>query len=316
MSDIVRYQPEQIREMALQVVKSGLFPAIKTPEQAFTLMMLADAFGIHPMKVGLIFDILPGGKPSMKGEAMLAEFYARGGTVEWGKSDTTECNAVFYSPGVPKGYHARFTIEDAKRAQLTGKTNWQHYAADMLRWRCATRGIKATLPAAGLGLYPTEVAQDFTGATVAGDFEVVGDEAGAVVRGASTEAPAPPAIQSASDPSPTEEYLAEAKKRREEALERFANLAPEPEEPVEQKLEKIKAEAAKKFGRPKSVPEFCPKCNTAVLQFDASGGGQYWECHERNRERHILKAQEADDSTIRQATEGHYFKWAGKGKEA
>lgn len=158
---VVRYSPDQIKEMAGAVVRSGMFPGIKNESQAMTLFMLADANGFHPMKAALMYDILPSGKPSMKGEAMLAEFQARGGTVKWLRNDAEECRAIFTSPGCPEGYEASFTIEEAKTAQLAYKDNYKKYAPDMLRWRCVTRGVKATLPAAGLGLYPTEVARDF-----------------------------------------------------------------------------------------------------------------------------------------------------------
>ena len=309
MSDaLVPYS--DLQRMAKQVVESRLFP-VKSEAEAITLFLLCQAEGLHPMRALRMFDIIQG-RPAIKPKALLASLGERGGHVEWMQNDDQACIGKFYGKACPEGVVVKFDVEDAKKAGLLNKPGpWQQYRADMLRHRCTGRGVDMADPGAAFGLYSTPVVEDFEPPkTEKADFEVVGDEAGPVVSGDSSDNPAPPAIQSATGQT-TEEHLAEAKKRREEALERFANLAPEPGEPIEAQLEKIKAEAAKKHGRPKSVPDFCPKCNMAVQQFENKEGVKYWECHERNRERHILKAQEADDQTIRAATEGHYFKWAG-----
>lgn len=56
--------------IAEYIAESGLF-GCKTKEQAFALMLLADAEGLHPAAAARDYHIIDG-KPSLKADAMLA----------------------------------------------------------------------------------------------------------------------------------------------------------------------------------------------------------------------------------------------------
>jgi len=150
----------EIKEMANAVVRSGLFPALKTPEAAVTLMMLCQAEGLHPIMALRRYHIIQG-LPSMKSDALLGEFQKRGGKVRWIKTTNEECEAMFFAPGIdgePPPVH--WTMDDAKRIGLAGKDIWKHYPRAMLRARVISEGIRISMPEIIAGIPTSEEAQD------------------------------------------------------------------------------------------------------------------------------------------------------------
>src|SRR5208282_978637 len=75
------YSFEQIQRMAVAFAKSGLF-GVKDPESALSLMLLAQAEGRHPALIMRDYDVIEG-RLAKKSEAMLRDFQASGGRVEW-----------------------------------------------------------------------------------------------------------------------------------------------------------------------------------------------------------------------------------------
>lgn len=148
-----------VKEMANAVVRSGLFPALKTPDAAVTLMMLCQAEGLHPIMALRRYHIIQG-QPAMKSDALLGEFQKRGGRVRWVRSDNEVCEAVFMSPGVDGEAPVRWTIDDATRIGLTKKDNWQNYPRAMLRARVVSEGVRMTMPEIIAGIPTSEEAQD------------------------------------------------------------------------------------------------------------------------------------------------------------
>jgi hypothetical protein len=146
-----RFTLPEMKDLATEVSKSGLFKM--TPPQVLTLMMIAESEGIHPMQALMRWDIIDG-RPAKKGVTVLSEFMAAGGAVVWGAMDDKVCEGTFSHPKhCPKGVTVRYTIEDAQRAQLTGRDNWKKNPADMLMWRVSVRGVRRALPGAIIGIY-------------------------------------------------------------------------------------------------------------------------------------------------------------------
>lgn len=149
---------DEIQRMGAAIAKSGLF-GIKTPDQAVALMLIAQAEGRHPATVARDYDIIQG-RPAKKAEAMLRDFQAAGGSVEWHQRDDKAADATF-SP--PRGNPVRvtWTVEkEAKAAGLAGKDNWKKFTRAMLHARCVSEGVRATWPAATSGMYVPEEVQD------------------------------------------------------------------------------------------------------------------------------------------------------------
>lgn len=151
----------QLQQMATSVAKSGMF-AVKTPEGALTLMLIAQAEGIHPAQAMMDYDIIPpnGGKPCLKSAAMLARFQRAGGKVRWitSNDDVAEAEFSHASGGTltVKWDHARLV-----KAGLDGKDMHKKFPAQMKRARCISEGIRAIAPQCiPVGMYAVEEVQD------------------------------------------------------------------------------------------------------------------------------------------------------------
>ena len=101
------------------------------------------------------------GTVAMRADAMLAEFQARGGKVQWLKSDKNEARAVFEHASGGKFEYA-YTIEDAKQAGLVRPdSGWSKFPAAMLRARCISGAIRMVLPGVVCGVFTPEEVMDF-----------------------------------------------------------------------------------------------------------------------------------------------------------
>lgn len=160
-TEIVQWSVSDLEMMAANVAKSKLFGMDQA--QAFTLMCVAQAKGLHPIEAMQRYDIVLG-KPAMKAMAMLADFQAIGGNVAWvTKSDDRQrCEAIFTHPRFcPGGQRVTFTVQDAQTAGLANKDNWKHYPASMMRARVISIGIGMLCPGIRLGFYTPEEVGDF-----------------------------------------------------------------------------------------------------------------------------------------------------------
>jgi hypothetical protein len=144
--------------MAISVVKSGFFGAVKTEAQAMTLMLIAQADGIHPIRAAMEYDII-GGKPAPKATTVLARFQESGGTVQWLHSDDKKAVAKFSHP---KGGEITitWTIERAQKAELLKNDTWKKFPDQMLRARCIPEGVRAIFPACLSGMYTADEVSD------------------------------------------------------------------------------------------------------------------------------------------------------------
>lgn len=217
----------EVLQMAEIVAASGLFPAFKTPQAAAALMLLCRAKGLDPMTAVERYHIVQG-RPVMRAEAMLAEFLAAGGRVEWHERSESVASATFSHPQ-GGSIQVAWTIEQAKAAGLTGKDVWRQYARQMLHARCVSEGVRSVFPGVTNGLYTPEEAADI-GANAAAshspnDAEIAGEappaERNWLRRG--EEVPLPtgqptPKIAAKPAPSPRRSPL-------EEAIDGFVDLA-------------------------------------------------------------------------------------------
>ena len=164
-NDLVRYQPHpapvisysEMEKMAGVIASSGLF-GVKNPVQALALMLVAQSEGLHPATAARDYHVIQG-RPSLKADAMLAKFQARGGKVDWVAYTETRCEATFSHPQGGKVTVA-WTIEMAKNAGLTGKDVWKQFPRAMLRARVISEGIRTVYPGVLVGMYTPEEVGD------------------------------------------------------------------------------------------------------------------------------------------------------------
>lgn len=158
--EITVHQPMPMADMdrmANAFAKSGLF-GVKTPEQALALMLVSQAEGRHPALAARDYDIIQG-KPTKKAEAMVRDFQAAGGKIEWHRLDNEMADATFSHESGGK-FRCTWDMKRAADAQLSGKEMWKKFPRQMLRSRCVSEGVRTVLPMATSGMYVPEEAHD------------------------------------------------------------------------------------------------------------------------------------------------------------
>jgi hypothetical protein len=149
-----------MQRMAVAIAKSGLF-GVKDADQALSLMMIAQAEGKHPAVIARDYDVIQG-RAAKKPEAMMRDFQASGGKIEWHELTDKMASATFTHPLSPKPLRIDWDIERAKRAGLVDKNGgmYSKYPRAMLRSRCVSEGVRATAPSATSGAYTPEEVRD------------------------------------------------------------------------------------------------------------------------------------------------------------
>ena len=149
----------EMQEAATTIAKSKIFPAWDTSEKVLTLMLVARSEGVDPMTAMQRYDMIEG-KLSKRPSAMMADFISAGGKIRWLNSDDKSAKAEFITPLGVK-HVEEFSIQDAERAGLSKKTNWQKYPKSMLRARTISAGLRAVYPSATNLLYTPEETENF-----------------------------------------------------------------------------------------------------------------------------------------------------------
>jgi len=155
-SDLIPYC--DIERMAAAMVQSNLF-GFKTLEQAISLMLIAQAEGLHPASAARDYDIIQG-RPALKTQVMMARFQKSGGKVQWVQRDDACVRGVFSHPNGGE-VEVEWDMNRAKVAGILGRDNWRKYPRQMLTARVISEGVRACYPAACNGLYVPEEVADF-----------------------------------------------------------------------------------------------------------------------------------------------------------
>ncbi len=152
------FQVSDLERMAVAFAKSKLF-GIQNSDQALALCLVAQAEGRHPATAAQDYSIIQG-RPAKKADAMLRDFIASGGKVEWHRLDNEKADATFSHPG---GGSVRidWTLERARDAGLGGNAMYKKYPRQMLRARTVSEGVRTVCPGATSGMYVPEEVQDF-----------------------------------------------------------------------------------------------------------------------------------------------------------
>ena len=159
-----------IEKMAGAIAKSKMF-GMKTTEEAFALMLIAQAEGMHPAIAARDYHVIQG-RPTLKADAMLARFQNAGGKVQWDVYTDAEVTGTFLHPS-GGSLKLTWTFAQAKAIGLTGKDNWKNYPRAMLRARCISEGIRTVYPGCVVGTYTAEELEEIPKAKDMGMVEEV-----------------------------------------------------------------------------------------------------------------------------------------------
>ena len=146
------------------LAQSGMF-GIANAASGFVVAATCHQQGISLMEFQRTYHIVEG-RPSMRADAMLAEFRKMGGRHRIVENSATRAEAVFEVEG--QTFTGVFTIGDAQATgdcyKTDGKTlkhTWAKRPADMLWARMVSRSVRRLCPEIVAGLYTPEEAADF-----------------------------------------------------------------------------------------------------------------------------------------------------------
>jgi hypothetical protein len=142
------------------IVASKLAPALTSPEQAFLVLATGHELGLTAMQSIRSIHIVEG-RPCLSADLIVALALNSGKAEYFTELEATDKGATWETKR--KGSSAvrtSFSIEDAKRAGLAGRTTWQKYPAVMLSHRAAAMLARKVYPDVVIGLYdPDELVE-------------------------------------------------------------------------------------------------------------------------------------------------------------
>jgi len=211
-----------IERMSMAVAKSGMF-GVRTPEQAMSLMLIAQAEGLHPAIAARDYHVI-NGKPALKADAMLARFQTAGGKVEWLDFTDDKVSARFTHPQ-GGSVVVDWTLERARRAGVSNNPTWAKFPRAMLKARVISEGVKTVYPGVAVGTYTVEEVRDMASAPMAyTDADTASDPVESIMQAVDMDAlkraymDAVKAAKKAKD-AELEKRLHDAKDRRKAELE-------------------------------------------------------------------------------------------------
>lgn len=145
-----------------KLITVGFDKSAKLSEPEYFMIMLQGlAIGIDPM-VSLSFFNIIDGKLAINAAGMMAKIQASG-LLEDMKIDSQDsyCEVAMKRKGVDTPHVERFTMEQAKALNFTGKKNWQMQPRNMLKLRALSACGRILFSDVINGLYTTEELEDF-----------------------------------------------------------------------------------------------------------------------------------------------------------
>ncbi len=137
---------QDIKDQATVLVRSGLLPAsVRTAEAAVAIIMTGREMGIGPMQSFAGIHVIEG-KPSISPQLMLSQIRRSGLLVAMKVEDLDGACRVTLQRRGEEQYSVTYTLDEAKRAGLLTKLNWQRYQANMLRWRAIGYAADVVFP--------------------------------------------------------------------------------------------------------------------------------------------------------------------------
>lgn len=147
----------EIEKMAHAMTVGGFFGYTR-PEEALSLMLIAQAEGRHPASIAADYHIIKG-RPALKADAMLSRFQLSGGSVEWREYSDAGVVGIFSHPQ-GGSIEVQWDVDRAKQAGLW-RENFQKYPRAMFRARCISEAVRTVFPACLGGFYTPEEVEFF-----------------------------------------------------------------------------------------------------------------------------------------------------------
>lgn len=164
MTEITKYQGSDLlptkeqwqimRETATTLIKSGFLPqSVRTAEQAIAIIQRGREMNLPPMTAFSTLHVV-NGRVGLSAELMRAMVYQRNlGEIEVTEHGSDKCAVRCRRAGSDNWQVFTYTMEDAKRAGLSGRDPWKKHPASMLLARVTSIACRAVFADVTLGLY-------------------------------------------------------------------------------------------------------------------------------------------------------------------
>jgi hypothetical protein len=148
----------QAADLAARIARTEFVPQglRNRPEAVLAAVLAGHEMGIGPME-SLSHIAVIDGRPTFAAELMRAQVLRRGHEIWVEESTVTRAIVVGRRHGSAHEVRATWTMDDARKANLAGKRNWQHYPRQMLVARASAELIRNAFPdVLGATRYVTE----------------------------------------------------------------------------------------------------------------------------------------------------------------
>jgi hypothetical protein len=188
-------------ELAETIANTAFVPAALRKDKASITAALLQGreLGLQPMASLQHIHVIEG-RPTLSAQSMRAIVLARGHSIEVVESTSELCRIKGKRASDKTWTETRFTIQEANKANLTRKSNWQAYAKDMLFARATSRLCRMIFPdvIGGISYTPEDIAEEIATTEVEEPTPVIRRKAVKeveTVEVAEIEAPKPQASQ-------------------------------------------------------------------------------------------------------------------------
>lgn len=155
---------QDVRDLAIILADSGIGPKVwRNPNAGVVMLMTALELGLTVSQAFRgMYEV--GGKPALESGLILAIVRSYHDCKYFYKLPVTdeekEAKFVTKRNSDPEPVEFRYTLDDAKKAGLLGKDNWQHHPKDMLRAKAITRLAKLVYPDLLFGMAMPDDSED------------------------------------------------------------------------------------------------------------------------------------------------------------
>lgn len=160
------YTPSSLDEYARvgKLAMTSRLCSVTSIEDATVMLLTGAELGLGPMQSLRGIHVVKG-KPVLSADMLAAVCLASPECVYMYPKEMTaeQCTYTTLRRGMPEPCVMTYTMEDAKRAGLTGNPTWKKHPQAMLKARCVAQMARAIYPDLTLGVYVEDEGEEIAG---------------------------------------------------------------------------------------------------------------------------------------------------------
>jgi len=159
---------ERAEQIAVRLSKSTLLPSALRgkPADLAVIMITGHELGLSPMQALRGLHVVEG-RPILSADLIVGLVKKHPACKYFRLVESTDEKATYETlrEGEPEPTRITWTIQQAAKAGLTGRSNWKAHPAAMLRARASAALARAVYPDVAMGIYDPDEALDFIDAS-------------------------------------------------------------------------------------------------------------------------------------------------------